>query len=289
MRPGAKARVTGYSSMQSLRYFPLTGRLTWMVLLLVFGLGVLLGSRSDQRGSGARADEDFYPAWAAKARYNQPLWVRDTDSALGRMNLQPKQLSLRDLARVHGHLCDGLVISWVEIKVLLHRLFPQGVADRTDLRAIAKNGPCWADAAGWMTGGRVNHGTRVLDNAVGDGFVVQRISTGEAFRVWLKPGVFPADLANLERSIRIRRGAGEQVNPGEIDRFEALAADFSQRLLNTSPETVVEVEPVNNFVFPTYSPSLIAQRSDIINRDVSRARGMGHGRGSENLGARRNR
>lgn len=285
MWPGAKASLTGSSSTPSLRYFPLTGRLTWTVLLLVFGLGVLLGSRSDQRGSVARVDEAFYPAWAVEARYNQPLWVRDTDSALGRMNLQPKQVSLKDLARVHGHLCDGLVISWVQINVLLHRLFPEGVVDRTDLRAIAKNGPCWADAAAWMTGARVNHGTLVLDNAVGDGFVVQRISTGEAIRVQLKPGVLPADLANIERSTRTRRATGGQVTPEEIDRFEDMAAEFCRRLLSVSPETVVDVETVKGFDFPIRNPSLIVPRSDTINRDVSRTRGTAHGRGSENLDA----
>jgi hypothetical protein len=36
---------------------------------------------------------------------------------------------------MHGHLCDGLVIAFVQIKAVAAKLFPDGVVDRTDLRA----------------------------------------------------------------------------------------------------------------------------------------------------------
>lgn len=70
------------------------------------------------------------------------MLVLDTDSAIGRLNLRPKRLSLEDLARVHGHLCDGLVIAWIELRAALATLFPEGVVDRTDVQADSKNGPC---------------------------------------------------------------------------------------------------------------------------------------------------
>jgi len=62
----------------------------------------------------------------------------------------------------------------------LERIFPDGVVDRTDLRAVSKNGPCWVDAVMFMTGARLNFQTLRIDNSVGDGFIIQRISTGEA-------------------------------------------------------------------------------------------------------------
>ncbi len=86
-------------------------------------------------------EEDFYPEWAAQARYLQPLWVVDTDSALGRRNLHPKQITLKDMARMHGHLCDGLVTSWVQLSAALPELFPDGVVDRTDVRAVRETVP----------------------------------------------------------------------------------------------------------------------------------------------------
>ncbi len=239
----------------------------------VFGVVLLLTTVAapgcPRRPSGARAD--FYPSWADSAIYNEPLWVRDTDGAIGRLSLQPKRLTLEDLARMHGHLCDGLVVAWVELHAALRGLYGDGVVDRTDLRVASKNGPCWVDAAAWMTGARVNHGTLVLDNTVGDGFIVQRVSTGATVRVALVPGVYPPTLAGFERSIRERRARGEIVSPTDIDRFEASAAEFSRRLLNTPPELAVTVARIPRDAFPSTSNSAVAPRSDIINRDQPRA------------------
>lgn len=241
----------------------------------------LAGAPLAASGQSSSADEDFFPDWATTAKYNLPLSVRDTDSALGRRNLRLKILTLRDVALVHGHLCDGLVVAWVELGAALRTLFPDGVVDRTDLRAVSKNGPCWVDAVAWTTGARINHGTLVLDNdAVGDGFLVQRLSTGVAVRVSVKAGVSPQDLVELERSIRGRLTSRKPVGPEEIDRFEALASSYSRRLLETAPELVVQVEELKDFTFPTTSRNLLAPRSDIINRDLPRRTGAA-GKGME--------
>src|SRR5574344_986601 len=84
----------------------------------------------------------YYPSWANSARYNEPIKVLDTQSALGRYSTQEKEITLKDLALIHGHLCDGLVISYVELSAVLKKLFPDGIVDRTDLRVVSKNGPC---------------------------------------------------------------------------------------------------------------------------------------------------
>ncbi len=139
----------------------------------------------------------FYPEWAANAAYNKPIVVRDTDSALGRYNLRTKELGIKDLVRIHSHMCDGLVISFVAIKAALNKLYPDGIVDRTDLQVVSKNGPCWVDTAALMTGARINFKTLRIDAAIGNGFILQRISTGEAYQVHLKTDVFPAELAKL--------------------------------------------------------------------------------------------
>lgn len=235
--------------------------------------GLLLGTTASGPQAVTATDqgaESFYPSWAVSAPFNTPLLVRDTDGALGRLSLQAKRLTLEDVARVHGHLCDGLAIAWVALGAGLRSLFPDGVVDRTDVKAVSKNGPCWADAAAWTTGTRLNHGTLVLDNAVGDAFVLQRSSTGRAVNVQLRPGVFPADLAELERSIRSRRATGQTVGPAEVDLFEAMAERFMQRLLSSPAETVVQVQELTGFVLPGQGPDLVAPRSDIINRALPR-------------------
>lgn len=240
---------------------------------LISWLIAALALTATARGDEQRAGEDFYPTWAASEPFNQPLLVRDTDSAIGRLSLRPKRLTLEDLARVHGHLCDGLAVAWVALGAGLRSLFPDGVVDRTDVRTVSKNGPCWSDAAAWTTGARVNHGTLVLDAAVGDSFILQRVSAHRAVRVGLRPGVLPKDLARLETSIRERRALGEAVRPEEIDEFEKRAAEFIHRLLDSPPESVVDLQELHDFAFPGHSPSLIAPRSDVINKELPRTPG----------------
>ncbi len=240
-------------------------RMVLASVAVLIGAALLLAQRETKR-----VDDTFYPAWAATAKYNRDLLVRDTDSALGRLNLQAKRLTLRDAAVVHGHLCDGLVISWIELGAALRALFPDGTVDRTDVRVVSKNGPCWSDVAAWTTGARINHRTLVLDDAMGAGFIVQRISAGATVRALLKQGAFPAALAELEASIRAYRARDEAVEPEGIRRFEAEADEFSCQLLNAAPESVVQIERLEGFTFPTFSPNPFAARSDVINRDVAR-------------------
>jgi len=246
------------------------------LLSVLVPAGVAVMARgSSEAGAQVASANSFLPAWVETAAHNRPLWVLDTDSALGRRNLHPKRLTLQDVALVHGHLCDGLAAAWVELGMALRALFPDGVVDRTDLRAVARNGPCWVDAAAWTTGARVNHGTLVLDNSVGDAFIVQRVSTGEAVRVSLGSGVFPAELAAVERSIRLRVAAGEPILPHDVDRFETLADRFGRMLLETPPDQIVNVERLRDFRFPATSRDPLAPRGDIVNRDVPRTRGGG--------------
>ena len=216
--------------------------------------------------TGVRAEDGFFPEWAEHAPFTQAVLVRDTESALGRLSTQPKAISLKDLARMHGHLCDGLVISFVELKAALLQLFPDGVVDRTDLRVVSKNGPCWVDAAAWLTGARIAFQTLRVDASVGDGFIIQKISTGETWEVRLKPGVFPEPQAKLESHIRELWAAGQLVNPADVDRFEAMANELSRHLLNTPPAEllVLTARPGYRFQFN----DLYGGRGDIINRDL---------------------
>lgn len=210
----------------------------------------------------------FYPDWAAVAPGSAPILVRDTDSALGRYSLRPKALGLKDLARVHGHLCDGMVIGYVAIKAGLETLFPDGIVDRTDLRAVSKNGPCWVDVVSLMTGARINSQTLRIDNTVGDGFILQRISTGQACDVRLKPGVFPPDQAALEAGIRATRAGGEPVSAAIIDQAEAMANALNERLLTIPPAQTVEVSALASYRF--VANDLFGTRGDTINKDMQR-------------------
>lgn len=238
------------------------------VLAVVLLINTIPGCAAPGEGRTDTSPDWFYPAWAGQAKYNQPIRVRDTDSALGRYSLKTKEIGLKDLARMHGHLCDGLVIAFIEIKAVLERLFPDGVIDRTDLRAVSKNGPCWVDAIAFMTGARINFQTLRIDNRMGDGFIIQKISTGEAFEVHLKPDVFPADQDNLEKKIRALRSSGQPVTSTDIDRLENMTETLSRKLLNTPPAVILDIKPVVNYQFVPID--LFGERGDVINKAMPR-------------------
>ena len=219
-------------------------------------------------GTADNRPDWFYPEWAANAPYNKPIVVKDTDSALGRYNQKTKEIGLKDLARLHGHMCDGLVIAFVEIKGVFENLFPDGMVDRTDLCAVSKNGPCWADTAALMTGARINFKTLRIDASIGDGFIIQRISTGEAYKVHLKTGVFPEEQAVLENKIRSLRAQGKPVTAEDIDQVEKMGDELSLKLLTTPPDKLLNIEKLEGYKFQF--ADLFGMRGDIINKDMPR-------------------
>jgi formylmethanofuran dehydrogenase subunit E len=230
--------------------------------------GDIMGSENKAAGISDNTPDWFYPEWAANAEYNKPIVVCDTDSALGRYNLSTKEIGLKDLARVHGHMCDGLVIAFVELKAVFEKIFPDGVVDRTDLYAVSKNGPCWADTAAFMTGARINFKTLRIDASIGDGFIIQRISTGEAYKVHLKPGVFPEDQAQLEGKIRSLRAAGQPVTAEDIDLVEKMGDELSLKLLTTPPDELLNIEKLEKYTFQF--ADLFGNRGDVVNKDMPR-------------------
>lgn len=236
----------------------------WMAVVLFLGIS----QKGIAQGITDNTPDWFFPEWAAHAKYNTSIRVLDTESALGRYSEKTKEIGLKDLARTHGHLCDGLVIAFIEVKAVLEKLFPDGIVDRTDLRAVSKNGPCWVDVVSIMTGARINFQTLRIDASIGDGFIIQRISTGEAYEVHLKPGVFPEEQAQLETKIRQSMAGGKAISPEDIDQFEAMANALSNKLLNTSPEQLLEIMPRSGYKFQFND--LYGVRSDVINKNVPR-------------------
>lgn len=245
-------------------------KITTSIASLLISVLLLLNvsQSSTTEGKTDNSPDWFYPAWAAEAKYNKPIIVRDTDSALGRYSLKTKEIGLKDLARIHGHMCDGLVIAFVEIKAVLGKLFRDGVIDRTDLRAVSKNGPCWVDAVAMMTGARINFQTLRIDNSIGNGFIIQRISTEEAYEVHLKQGIFPEEQAALEGKIRKLRSQGKPVSADDIDAVEKMANDLSLKLITTPPAELLDIKLLSGYKFS--ATDLFGNRGDIINKTMPR-------------------
>lgn len=215
----------------------------------------------------------YLPAYLNDAPNNLSINVRDTDSALGRYNHQDniKKITIDDVVKFHGHLCDGLVFSYLQISVALQKLFPDGIVDRTDLAGACKNSPCMVDTLSYVTGAKINFKTLRIDPTLGASHIVHRISTKETYKVQLATGVFPDQLAKLEGTIRSKVAANEPVPPAYIDEVEKLADSFIHRLLHTPLEQLVNVEKLEGYLFvANESVDVFGKRGDIVNRNVYR-------------------
>ena len=214
-------------------------------------------------------DDAFYESYVKSAPNAKPVLVRDTDSPLGRYNLYPKELDIKTLARAHGHLCDGLVLAYVELSNALPKLFNDGVIDRTDIRVVAKNSPCLVDTSALMSGARINHGTLSLDNSLGGSFIVQRISSGKTYKVSLKDKSFLKALKTQEKEIKSKQKKHQKVTAKDIDKAEALELEAIRHMLSTDPKKLLNITELKNYTYH-FNINDIAKRSDVINKNVNR-------------------
>jgi formylmethanofuran dehydrogenase subunit E len=119
-----------------------------------------------------------------------------------------------------------------------------------------------------MTGARINFQTLRIDNSVGDGFIIQRISTGQTYEVRLNPGVFPENQAALESKIRKLRSQGKPVPAADLDRVEEMADSLSKTLLTTPHDQLLTTKSRPEYKFSFCD--LFGSRGDVVNKDMPR-------------------
>lgn len=202
----------------------------------------------------------YWPAWAARAEL--PVFaVLDTESSLGRYAPASKRVTVKDLVKFHGHPCDGLFRGAFAMRLALDALTPDGIADRTDLRVLSRNGPCLGDVAAYLTGGRVRFGTRDVRDEPGVWYLVQQISTGRAVRVRERPGVYPPDLAEREA----RMMAEGRAEAAEIDAVrEAQARWLEDVLLARPPSALYAVEILAGDDWEAVPYAHVGRRTDVL-------------------------
>lgn len=201
----------------------------------------------------------YYFDWMADAPVFQ---VRDTQSGLGPYADQTKTITMKDLVKMHGHPCDGLVTAACAMKVGLGVLYPEGIIDRTDTGCITKNSPCYGDVAAYLTGGRIRFGTQKIDPLFGDEFILYRFSTGEAVKVSLRPGVFPGEVLALETKIR----AGDFTD-AEMRTCQQIEWDYARDLLQHPLTDSFELQRLENFSWTPDAYEHLGQRGDVVNKD----------------------
>ncbi len=236
------------------------------IVLIMFALTISSSQVSAENSSNVikgasiadRAPSWYAMEWVTGSKYSPEFEMLDTESALGRYAPMTKTITVKDLVKFHGHACDSLVQASAALKLAFNDLFPDGIIDRTDLRILSKNSPCFTDVSAYLTGGRINFGTLDVDNKLGASWIVQRISDGKAVKVSRREGVFPEELDRLEKKVK-----SGTATPAEVTQTRDAAWDFSKNLLSHPLTESFLVEELHNFQYPESVYENVGQRGDI--------------------------
>jgi acetolactate decarboxylase len=189
------------------------------------------------------------------------MWVLDTDFSKGRLT-HVQTITPDDLARFHGHRCDGLVAGYLGLREALWLLYPDYLVDRTNTRVVSRSAPCLVDAAMYLTGGRYPFNTFYVSDSMEFMFVLQRMDNLRTLGVRLKPGIKPAGIEFL----------GELANAGllnacELDSLRRMEDDFIRILESTGPGDLFDIVALDGF---GWDPPFVAPfvKTDVLNKHV---------------------
>lgn len=185
----------------------------------------------------------------------------DTDFSKGRLNHKQK-ITINDLEKFHGHLCDGLVVGALAVQEAMKELYPNGPIDRTNLRIVSKPSPCLTDVAIYLTGGRYQFNTFYVDTDFEGLYIIQRIDDLKTVSVSLNKGVKPTAIDSLG-NIAIQ----QNLSPCDIDHLRKLEDDFTQALEHTDPTKLFTVKGISNFQWNPKTKNDYL-KTDILNKDL---------------------
>ncbi|MGB5648006.1 MAG: FmdE family protein [Muriicola sp.] len=195
--------------------------------------------------------------------YKTGLRVNDTDFSKGRLgNIQ--KLELKDLAKFHGHLCDGLVVGYLALQQALLKLYPDGIIDRTNTRIISKPSPCLTDAAIYLTGARYQYNSFYVSEDINGLFTVQRMDNGKTVVVQMNKGVKPEAIDFL--GAKAIKG---ELSPCELDELKAMEDNFTEQLLQTDPKSNFTVSDLTDFQWEPILKNDFS-KTDILNKDTQK-------------------
>jgi formylmethanofuran dehydrogenase subunit E len=194
---------------------------------------------------------------------NPTITVLDTDFSKGRLQNQ-LTISLEDVAKLHGHLCDGLIVGFLGLKEGLYQLYPDSIIDRTNCRIVSKSSPCVTDVAIYLTGSRYQYNSFYVSDSINYLFIVQRIDNLKTVGIKLKAGIKPAQIDIL----------GKQAIEGtislcDLDSLKKLEADFGQLMLKSNPKDVFILEEIVDFSWkPILSNDFL--KTDVLNKNLKK-------------------
>ncbi|NIK73595.1 acetolactate decarboxylase [Thermonema lapsum] len=185
----------------------------------------------------------------------------DTDFSKGRLK-QKQTITIKDIEKFHGHLCDGLVVGALAMQEAMKELYPNQPIDRTNLRIVSKPSPCLTDVAIYLTGGRYQFNTFFADTAIEGLYIIQRIDNLKTVSVSLNSGVKPTAIDSLG-NLAIQ----QKLSPCDLDYLRKLEDDFTQNLIQSDPTKLFTVKEIQHFKWNPKTKNDYL-KTDIINKNL---------------------
>ncbi len=239
-------------------------------LIYLIGVIVMLNACDSEVSSSKDFTDDNSEEMDSSLAYlaqQTTIRVLDTDFSKGRL-VNEQTLTLWDTQKMHGHLCDGLVVGFLGLREGLYQLYPDSIIDRTNTRIVAKSSPCVGDVGLYLSGGRYQFNSFYIDNSIEGLYIAQRIDNGEAVVVKLKSGVKPAIIDELgAKAVKNELGACD------LDTLRKLEDDFSRKLFQSNPNSLFEIERVEGFEWlPILSNNFT--KTDVLNKNLEHCKTM---------------
>jgi acetolactate decarboxylase len=230
--------------------------------LLAFSILLFISSFSTDKSTDQIevADKEKLNTLEAQAQ-KLSIQVIDTDFSKGRLTNE-QNITLWDNQKLHGHLCDGLVVGFLGLREGLYQLYPDSIIDRTNTRIAAKSSPCICDVGLYLTGGRYQFNSFYVDNAINGIYVVQRIDNNKTVVITMKKDVKPTAIDELGA-----KAIQQELDACSIDSLKIMEDNFSQLLITGNPIDFFEIAEIDSFTWnPTLSNDFI--KTDILNKDL---------------------
>ncbi|BHH82231.1 hypothetical protein LA52FAK_05200 [Desulforhopalus sp. 52FAK] len=137
---------------------------------------------------------DRIPTWYAPMvamPYAPVFEILATKGTQGRYYQRTYAVTIKDVIKWHGHDCEGITHVANCCKTAFDILFPDGIIDRSVLKAISGTGPCWSDGIAFLTGARVQYGNLGFfkNKDYSHAIIIYREDTGVAVLATLKKGI----------------------------------------------------------------------------------------------------
>ncbi len=187
--------------------------------------------------------------------------VTDTDFSKGRIGYH-QTISINDLEKFHGHLCDGLVEGALALKLGLKAIYPNDTIDRTDLQIVSKPSPCLTDAAIYITGGRYQYNSFYVDTDFDGLYIIKQKQNNTAYSIKRKEGVKPKIIDELG-DLAIQ----QKLSPCGIDSLRKMENAYMKKLLDSNVNQLFIAEQLPNFAWqPKTKYNYV--KTDIINKHL---------------------